>query len=29
VTFVTEAIRALWAGDPAPSLVPLPLPSSP
>lgn len=27
LTFVTEAIRALWAGDPAPSLIPLPLPS--
>jgi transposase len=27
LTFVTEAIRALWAGDPAPSLIPLLLPS--
>ena len=29
LTFVTEAIRALWAGGPAPILVPLPLPSPP
>jgi transposase len=28
LTFVTEAIRALWAGNPAPVLVPIPLPSA-
>jgi transposase len=28
LTFVTEAIRAMWAGTPAPVLVPIPLPSA-